>query len=67
MLLKSISGVETYKLMYNIEIGGHTKKSDKNNKKSKKLQLEGETRRIRINYFTSKNKERWSDWNFQNN
>ena len=48
------SRVETWKLVYNIEIGGHTKKSNKNNKKSKRLQLQGEIRENSINYFTRK-------------
>ena len=36
----------------------HTKKSDKNKKKSKRLQLKEESREIRINYFTRKKAER---------
>ena len=32
-------------------VGGHTKKSDKNNKKSKRLQLHEQIRAIRINYY----------------
>ena len=45
------SSVETWKLESNIDIGEHTKKSDKNNKKSKRLELQGEITEIRINYF----------------
>ena len=52
------SSVETWKLECNTEIGGHTKKSDKNNKKSKRLQFQGEIREIRINYFIRKKNER---------
>ena len=40
------------KLKLNIEIRGHTKESDKNNKKSKRIQLQGEVKEIRIIYFT---------------
>ena len=39
----------------NSQIWGHTKKSDKNNKKSRWLQLQVEIREIKINYFTRKN------------
>ena len=39
----------TLKLDCNIDIGRYTKKSDKINKKSKRLQLQGEIREIRIN------------------
>ena len=42
------------KLECNNEIGRHTKKRDKTNKKSKRLQLQREFRRIRTNYFTRK-------------
>ena len=48
---------KTRKLKYNIEIGRHTE-SDKNNKKSKRLQLLEEMREIRINYFTRKKNEK---------
>ena len=50
--------VETWKLVRNIEIGGHTKKSDKNNKTSKSLQLREEIGEISINCFTRKKNER---------
>ena len=59
--------VKTWKIECNIEIGGHTKKSDKTNKKRERLQLHGKMREIRINYFTRKKNERSSNWNFQNN
>ena len=36
-----------------MRLEGIQKKSDKNNKESKKLQLQGEIREIRINYFTN--------------
>ena len=45
------SGFSTWKLECNIEIEGHTKKSDKYNKNSKRLQLDGDIRKIGINYF----------------
>ena len=61
------SSVETWKLPCYIEIGGHTKERDKTNWKRKKLQLQEESREIRINYFARKTIERWSNWNFQNN
>ena len=41
--------VDKWNLLSNIETRRHTNKSDKNNKKSKKLQLHGEIREIRIN------------------
>ena len=41
-----------------MEIGGHRKKSDKNNKKSKRLQLQGGIGKIRINCVTRKKNER---------
>ena len=56
--------VKTWKLECNIEIGGHTKKGDKNNKKCKRLQLLEEIGGIKI---TKKKNEMWSNWNFQNN
>ena len=40
--------VMTWKLECNIEIGGHTKKSDKNNKNIKRLQVQGEITEISI-------------------
>ena len=46
------------KLECNTEIGGHTKKSDKNNKKSKRLHLQREIEEIGINYFTRKKNKR---------
>ena len=58
-----VFGVETWKLEYNIEIVGHTKNSEKNNKKCKRLQLQEEIEEIRIN---RKKQESWSNWNFQN-
>ena len=50
-----------------MEIGVHTKKSNKTNKKSKRLQLQGEIVEIKINYFIRKKNGRWSNWNFLNN
>ena len=42
-----------------MEIGKNIElKSDKNNKKSKRLQLQGDIREIRINYFNRKKKEK---------
>ena len=41
----------------NIEICGHTKKSDKTNKKSKRLQFHGEITEIRIKYFIRKKRK----------
>ena len=41
-----------------IETEGHTKKSDKNNQKSEKLQLQANIGEIRINYFTKKKNDR---------
>ena len=40
------------------EIGGDTKKCDKNNKKCKRLQLQEVIGEILINYFTRKKNER---------
>ena len=54
------SNILTWKFQSNIEIGKYTKKN-------KKSYLQGEIREIRINYFTIKKIERWSNWNFQNN
>ena len=48
-----------------MEIREHIKKSDKTNKKSKRLQLQQEIGEIRINYFTRNKNESWSNWNFQ--
>ena len=45
------------KLESSIEVGEYTKKSGKNNKRNKRLQLQGEIREIRINYFTRKKNE----------
>ena len=39
-------------------IGRHAKKREKNNKKNKRFQLQGEIRENRINYFTRKKDER---------
>ena len=36
----------------------YAKKSDKNTIKSKRLQLQGKVREIKIKYFSRKNKER---------
>ena len=36
----------------------------KNNKRSKRLQLQGDTGEIRINYFEYKNSEQLSNWDF---
>ena len=51
----------------NVKIKGHAKKSDKNNRKCKRLQIKEEIREIRINYLIRKKSEKWSNWNFQNN
>ena len=61
------SRVKTWKLEYNIEIGGHTKKNDENIKKSKISEIQGKIEKISIDYFTRKKNERWSNWNFQYN
>ena len=56
--------VMSCKLDCNIEIGGLTKKTDKNNKdnkKSKRLQLQADIKEIRIKYFTRKENERRSN------
>ena len=50
-----VSSVETWKLECNIEIKEHTKKSNKNNKKNTRLQLLGEMRGNRINFFAKMN------------
>ena len=42
------SCVKTWKLECNIDVGGYTKKPDKNNKKSKRLQRQREIRLINI-------------------
>ena len=47
-------------------IGGHTEKSDGNNKFFLKFQLLGEIREIMINYFTRKKVKKWTNRNFQN-
>ncbi len=46
------SSVELWKLDCDAEIRGHTKKSAKNNKNSKRLQLQEEIGEIRINFLT---------------
>ena len=51
------SRVLRWKLERNIVIGGHTKKSDKNNKVSKRLQLQGVIGEIKFNFFTRKKGE----------
>ena len=43
----------------------NAKKSDKNNKKSKILQLKGEIREIKMNYFTRKKNDMYSNINFK--
>ena len=43
--------VQTWQVKYDFEIGGHTKKRDKTNKKSKGLQSQGNIENIRMNYF----------------
>ena len=48
------TSVYTWKLECNNEIGVHKKMNDKNNKKCKRLQLQGENRGIRINYLKKK-------------
>ena len=58
------SSVEIWKLECNFEIGGLAKKSDKTNKKSKILQLQGEIRELKINFFIRKKNEMSSK--FQN-
>ena len=55
--LKVGLGVERWKLECNTDTSGHTEKSDKTNKNSKRLQLHGEIGEIRINYFARK--EEW--------
>ena len=60
------SSVETLKLEYNTEIGRRTKKDNHLFKKSRLLS-QGEIREIKINYFTRKKQDGWSNWNFQNN
>ena len=45
------SSIEAWKLQCNIDIDGHTKKSDINNKKRVNDYLQGDIREIRINYF----------------
>ena len=51
------SSVNTWKLEYNTENERHTKKRDKCNKKSKRLQWQREIGEIRIKYFTRKKNE----------
>ena len=51
-----MDSVKILKLVCNIKIGGHTKKSDKTNKKRKRLQLQGEIGEITINCFIRKMK-----------
>ena len=58
--------VMTWKLECNIDIGGHTKKSDKTNKKSNRFQLLEEIGKIRFEYFPWKDDEELFNWNFQN-
>ena len=43
------------------------KKSNKNNIKSERLQLQRRIGEIIINYFTRKKGKRWTNWIFQNN
>ena len=50
-----------------MEIQGNKKKSDKNNKNSKRSQLWGVIVEIRINCIFRKKNERWSNGIFQNN
>ena len=52
---------------FSIKIGSYKMKSDKTNKKSQRLQLQEETKEIRISYFIRKKNERQSNSNFQNN
>ena len=47
-----------YPWKFEINIGRHAKKREKNNKKNKRFQLQGEIRENRINYFTRKKNER---------
>ena len=47
----------TWTLESSIKIEGHTKKSDKTNKKSKRLQLRAKIGGIGINCFTRKKKK----------
>ena len=60
------SSIEMKKLECNIEFVEYMKKSEKNNKKSEKLQLQGEIKEINNKNFTGKKNERGSDLNFQN-
>ena len=55
------SSIEIWKLKCNIEIGGHTNRCDKNNKKKKGYSYRERIREIRINYFTRKKNERGSN------
>ena len=50
-----------------LRLMGDTKRSDKNSKKNKRLQLQREIIEIRITYFTKKRNEVRSNRNFQKN
>ena len=62
-----VSSVKIWKLKSNTEIRGYEKKKDKNNKRSKMLQLQRGIWEIMINYLTRKENKLWYNWNLWNN
>ena len=48
----------TWKSECNIKNGGHTNKCVKNNKMIQRIQLDGDIREIRMNYFSRKNNQK---------